>query len=301
MPSSNQELAYLPIDHSLIGEWIVVASTEEFKDKNSVSTRLDRHALRIDKLEQHYQIKFLSSEMQDVPVQAQEAYGFIWLCIGTANKALFTLEEYDHPQARLVPCGAYGVRTSPLRAVENFLDMAHFPYVHTNILGAEPLTAVKPYKVEHRQNVDELWATECVFTQPLAAPNSQEPQETEYIYRVLSPLNVLLYKINTAASGIIPADVICLFIQPLGETQIRAHLLMVLDDQSSHMTDMVLFQQKIFTQDKPILENHVPLKLPLAARIEIPTRADAMATAYRKWLFEKNWTYGSDLKKEVAA
>jgi phenylpropionate dioxygenase-like ring-hydroxylating dioxygenase large terminal subunit len=92
--------------------------------------------------------------------------------------------------------------------------------------------------------------------------------------------------VNTAAEGIIPADVVCLFIQPLSETHIRAHLLMILDDQTSSMTDMVLFQQKIFTQDKPILENHLPLKLPLE-KLEIPTKADALATAYRKWLIAK--------------
>ncbi|KAF7276231.1 hypothetical protein GWI33_010793, partial [Rhynchophorus ferrugineus] len=116
---------------------------------------------------------------------------------------------------------------------------------------AEPETAVKPYRVELREDVDEIWATECFFTQPLAAPSSPQPQETEYVYRVISPLNAVLYKVNTAAEGVIPADVICLFIQPFSETHIRAHLLMILDDQSSSMTDMVLFQQQIFTQDKP--------------------------------------------------
>jgi phenylpropionate dioxygenase-like ring-hydroxylating dioxygenase large terminal subunit len=233
-----------------------------------------------------------SDQTRSAQLYLQERYHFIWLCIGSPLKPLFSLEEFAHPQARIVPCGAYGVRTSPLRAVENFLDMAHFPYVHAQILGAEPFTEVSPYQVHVDQN-DELWATDCCFVQPQAAPNSSREQITHYTYRVVSPLNVLLYKINTEGSGLIPADVICLFIQPISQTQIRAHLLMILDDQSSSMTDMVLFQQHIFTQDKPILENHHPLKLPLTGKLEIATRADLTANHYREWLRQKQWRYGA--------
>ena len=279
----------------LQGEWIVIASEQEFVQQPQVTTRLDGQTLTIhqDILngEHVYQVAFQSDSIASSELKVQSAYGFVWLCIGTEKKPLFQLDEYQVAKARRVPCGAYGVRTSPLRGIENFLDMAHFPYVHTGILGAEPETAVKPYQVELRQHVDEIWATDCFFTQPFAAPSSPQPQETEYVYRVASPLNAILYKVNTAAEGIIPADVVCLFIQPLTETHIRAHLLMILDDQTSSMTDMVLFQQKIFTQDKPILENHLPLKLPLE-KLEIPTKADALASAYRKWLISKNWRYG---------
>ncbi|MFW1910763.1 aromatic ring-hydroxylating dioxygenase subunit alpha [Acinetobacter ursingii] len=291
--SNQQHLSSLA--PSLVGEWIVVASEQEFVQQQQIKTRLDGHNLTIQQdiihAEKVYQIRFDALDIVPSDIAVQAAYGFVWLCIGTEKKPLFQLQEYDVAAARRVPCGAYGVRTSPLRGIENFLDMAHFPYVHTGILGAEPETAVKPYQVEWREEVDEIWATECFFTQPLAAPSSPQPQETEYVYRVASPLNAILYKVNTAAEGIIPADVVCLFIQPLSETHIRAHLLMILDDQTSSMTDMVLFQQKIFTQDKPILENHLPLKLPLE-KLEIPTKADALATAYRKWLIAKNWSYG---------
>ncbi|MBK0065194.1 MULTISPECIES: aromatic ring-hydroxylating dioxygenase subunit alpha [unclassified Acinetobacter] len=293
MPNTQQYSQM--ISSSLLGEWIVVASEQEFVQCQQIKTCLDGQTLSIHRDIINgvhiYQVKFDSLDVDMLNLAVQVAFGFVWLCVGTEKKPLFQLDEYEVAEARRVPCGAYGVRTSPLRGIENFLDMAHFPYVHTGILGAEPETAVKPYQVEWREDVDEIWATECFFTQPLAAPSSPQPQETEYVYRVASPLNAILYKVNTAAEGIIPADVVCLFIQPLSETHIRAHLLMILDDQTSSMTDMVLFQQKIFTQDKPILENHVPLKLPLE-KLEIPTKADALATAYRKWLITKNWSYG---------
>ena len=292
-PEPDQQAPASSFPTCLLGEWIVVASQRDFLKQDTVKTILASHALSLHKHDNIITVSFNAAVMQRYPLQLQEAYGFVWLCVGTPGKPLFRLDEYAIAGARLVPCGAYGVRTSPLRGIENFLDMAHFPYIHTGILGAEPETSVKPYKVEVRQDVDEIWATECFFTQPMAAPSSSQPQETEYVYRVPSPLNALLYKVNQAAQGILAADVVCLFIQPLGEEHIRAHLLMILDDNHSSMTDMVLFQQKIFTQDKPVLENHLPLRLPLKERMEIPTRADALATTYRKWLLEKDWQYGA--------
>ena len=43
--------------------------------------------------------------------------------------------RYDDPNLRKVLCGPYHVHASGPRIVENFLDMAHFAYVHTGILG----------------------------------------------------------------------------------------------------------------------------------------------------------------------
>ncbi len=86
------------------------------------------------------------------------------------------------------------VRTSGLRIVENFLDMAHFPFVHTDILGAEPHTEVAQYATEIRRDVDEVWATNCRFFQPQAAASATEGIVTEYQYRVASPFVTVLYK-----------------------------------------------------------------------------------------------------------
>ena len=104
---------------------------------------------------------------------------------------------FDEPDRRIVNCGSVGVHASPFRIVENFLDMAHFCFVHTDILGAKNETEVLSYKTEHRKDVDEIWATGCQFFQPAASPaaaKAGEGQMTDYTYRVLSPFGVMLYK-----------------------------------------------------------------------------------------------------------
>ena len=60
-----------------------------------------------------------------------EAYGHIWTTPSENPRPLFSIPEASERDRRFVPCGVVHVRCSPLRAVENFLDIAHFPFVHT--------------------------------------------------------------------------------------------------------------------------------------------------------------------------
>jgi phenylpropionate dioxygenase-like ring-hydroxylating dioxygenase large terminal subunit len=204
--------------------------------------------------------------------------------------------EADETDRRVIVCGAISVKTSGLRIVENFLDMAHFPFVHTDILGAEPHTEVMQYTTEIRRDVDEVWATNCQFFQPQAALSATGGIMTQYMYRVANPFATILYK--TCPNAANRWDVICLFVQPLDPDRCRAHPIMFLIDDTSDLTDLIHFQQLIFLQDRIILENQRPALLPLEPRAEIPTRADATSIAYRRWLKEKGVTYGAQVRAE---
>lgn len=225
------------------------------------------------------------------PLPTRERYGFIWTTLGQPPRELFDIPEADEPDRRHVVCGAVAVRASGLRIVENFLDMAHFPFVHTDILGAEPHTEVRHYTTEIRRDVDEVWATNCEFFQPQAALSATGGTMTQYMYRVAAPFQTLLYKTCPAAAN--RWDVICLFVQPLDHDRCRAHPVMFIIDDESTLTSMVHFQQLIFLQDRIILENQRPRLLPLEPRAEIPTRADISSVAYRRWLKEKGVTFGT--------
>jgi phenylpropionate dioxygenase-like ring-hydroxylating dioxygenase large terminal subunit len=220
-----------------------------------------------------------------------EQYRYLWASLGEPQAPLFELPEAREPDRRVIECGAVRVNASGLRIIENFLDMAHFPFVHTNILGAEPQTEVRPYKAEIRRDVDEVWATDCLFYQPQAAKSATTGIDTQYRYRVMSPFSTLLYKTCPVAPD--RWDVICLFVQPLEAGVCRAHPIMFLIDADSPGAELVHFQQLIFLQDRIILENQRPVLLPLDPGKEIPTRADASSVAYRRWLKEKGVRYGA--------
>lgn len=214
-------------------------------------------------------------------------YGYLWACPGKPPPGVFTIPEALEPDRRILNAGSIMVSTSAPRAVENFLDMGHFPYVHTGILGEEPRTEVVDYRADVEDG--EVWARECKFYQPVAAASAESGQMTDYTYRVPHPYCVLLYK--TAPSDPNRRDVIGLFVQAMTAESIRAHNFLCMVDETTSDTGLRRFQQMIFSQDKPILENQYPKRLPLDPRVETPIRADRSAIVYRRWLTDLGITY----------
>ena len=221
----------------------------------------------------------------------KEAFGHIWTSPSETPRPLFDVPEAEENDRKFVPCGAVRVKCSPLRAVENFLDVAHFPFIHTDILGVEPHTEVEPYSVNIDDKKDEVIATKVKFFQPQAAKSASDGIITDYIYRIPSPMNALLYKTCPNREDV--RDVIAIFVQPIDEDTCDVWPWMALYDDESSMADMIEFQQLIFLQDRLVLENQIPIRLPLDPKMEIPTRADLTSVAYRRWLKRRGALYGA--------
>jgi phenylpropionate dioxygenase-like ring-hydroxylating dioxygenase large terminal subunit len=224
------------------------------------------------------------------PVPVRSRYLYLWASLGSPDHELFEIPEFDEPDRRNIHAASVGVNVSAPRAVENFLDMGHFPYVHTDILGVEPHTEVAEYQVDIDPDTNEIWATQCVFYQPAAAATATTGQMSEYIYRVVHPYCVLLYKSCPVDED--RMDVIGLFCKSMRADHIEASMLLCLIDDTNSTTVLRRFQLAIFGQDKPILENQYPKCLPLDPRAETPIRADKVAIAYRRWLSDLGVTYG---------
>lgn len=268
-------------------EWYPVALFSQLDRRDTMLMGEDITVARVGTDE----AQVTAADGRALPVRLR--YGHVWTSLGAPDHELFDIPEAADPERRLVEVGIVRVRCSPLRAVENFLDIAHFPFVHTDILGAEPHTEVFNYKVEIREEEDEVWATQVKFYQPQAAKSASGGIDTDYMYRVPAPTCSVLYKSCPPRPG--EWDVIALFVQPLTEEVCEVWPWMALFDDTSSMTDLIQFQQMIFLQDRSILENQIPARLPLDPGKEIPTRADMTSIAYRRWLKRHNYTYGAQL------
>jgi phenylpropionate dioxygenase-like ring-hydroxylating dioxygenase large terminal subunit len=225
------------------------------------------------------------------PCRIAERYATAWVSLSDAPRDFFAVPEFDEPDRRVVSAGSIRVHVSGLRAIENFLDMGHFPYVHPGYLGAEPHTEVLPYTVEVDAVHNEILATNCRFVQPRASAIAANPIEVSYTYRVARPYVAMLYK--TCVPEPERRDVICLFVQPLSEEWCIAHTVMLYIDHVNSDEELRRFQQTIFGQDLMILINQVPKRMPLEVRHEVPVRADAMSSAYRRWLRDNRIVYGT--------
>ena len=173
------------------------------------------------------------------------------------------------------------------------MDIAHFPFVHTDILGSEPNTEVNRYEVDIDEQKNEIWAKKIKFFQPKAAKSAEQGIEVDYMYRVPTPTTAILYKTSPPKPD--SWDIITLFVQPLTEICCEVWPWMAIYDDVSMQNDLVNFQQMIFMQDRTILENQIPIKLPLDPGKEIPTQADLTSVAYRRWLKKLKYTYGAEV------
>jgi phenylpropionate dioxygenase-like ring-hydroxylating dioxygenase large terminal subunit len=289
MPDGLIERATLPCaDPVLLDDWHVVADLAALGSAAPFATRLLGVDLSISRAGSGALRVVRSGTGEEVP--AAERYGFAWACLGKPARDIVHIPETEEADRYLVTGGSIGVKVSGLRAVENFLDMGHFPFVHTGWLGAEPHTEVLPYNVAVTEE-GEVLATECRFYQPVASPTASGGMMVDYIYKVIRPYTVALYKSNPVHPDRL--DAIVLFVQPVDEENCVAHpFLAYLKDDIDEAT-IRWFMQLIFAQDKPILENQVPKRLPLDPAAETPIRADASSVYYRRWLRERAVTYGA--------
>jgi len=232
----------------------------------------------------------ISERAEATQFRVQERYGLVWVCLGEPVSDVPEFHGLDDDY-HLVITGPYDVGTSGPRAVENFLDLSHFPFIHTGYLGEEPYTEMDDYDVEIIDN--EIRVTNATVYQPRANINSEEGVKVVYSYRVLRPLVVMLTK-EPGANGGKPTDLILMVNQPLEETRIRVWFVLAMnyghEQEDSSFSE---FQDIIFFQDKAVLESQRPKCLPLDPTAELHQPADKSSNVYRRWLKDIGLSYGT--------
>ena len=68
-------------------------------------------------------------------VAVAERYGLVWLCPGEPVAPIPEMAVDSDPSFRRINTGVAVWRVSAPRMVDNFLDIAHFPYVHRGTFG----------------------------------------------------------------------------------------------------------------------------------------------------------------------
>ena len=183
-------------------------------------------------------------------------------------------------------CGPYPVAASGPRIVENFLDVAHFPFVHENILG----TPDRPEIADHEAVIGEhgVEATGVRVYQPDPYGTGQGDW-VSYTYRALRPLTAYLLKESEG-----PRFSILLTITPHEPARSTAWMWMAMNyGHDMPEADLVAWQDRIFAQDRPILESQRPELLPLDLAAELNVRADRTAVMYRRWLRQLGLSFGT--------
>ena len=283
------------MDSVLWNDWHVVADARTLRHGRPVQTTL----LGVMLQNKRGADGGVSIQRQDrAPLLGDVRHGFVWACLGVPAQPIISIPEMDGEAKCIVSAGAIAVQTSAGRVIENFLDLAHLGYVHAGYLGAEPETAVESYNVVRLPD-GGVQATGCRAFQPLELQAATRGAVVEYSYKVERPLIASFDKSDPAGHRFV---IMYIFAQPVDEEHTVAHTLVLVLDEGFDPAEVRALTQFIFLQDKPILENQYPKRLPLGPLLEMPMMADKMSIAYRRWLAELGLTYGTiRARKEAAA
>lgn len=224
--------------------------------------------------------------------EAREAYGLVWVRMASADTSLPAFPAEGDTRLRKLNCGPYDVAASAPRIVENFLDMAHFGFVHEGWLGSRDAPAIDDYRVEMTRS--GLRATGCKAWQPQSNLHSTVPAQVEYTYEVTAPYAAVLTKVPEAGTTAVDGwrESIALFICPATPVQSRVWFRLAVADFESPDEKLQAFQHTIFMQDQPVLESQMPQCLPLDPRAELHMAADKASSAYRRFLRHSGITFG---------
>jgi phenylpropionate dioxygenase-like ring-hydroxylating dioxygenase large terminal subunit len=221
------------------------------------------------------------------PFAAQEQYGLVYVCLGEPSGPVPAFPEWDDPDYRLCLSGPSPCQTSGLRAIENFLDVSHFPFVHPGTLGDVDQTVVADYRVSSDgQGVSlhdvRVWQPD---------PDGQGKGEfVIYNYRVLRPLTAYFRKVTSIGNCL----TILFHVTPVTEEACIGWMWIAMN-YAHDMSDAAIesFQSHLIAEDFALLESHNPKRLPLNRQMEFHLPADRGSMAYRQWLRQLGLRYGA--------
>ncbi len=216
----------------------------------------------------------------------KEQYNLIFVCLGEPCQDVPPFPEWEDPSYRFYTTGPYVVKSNGYRTIENFLDAAHFPFIHEGILGDPSKPEVEDYDVTITD--EGVYAKDVRVWQP-------DPYGTgvgDYVYYdywAFRPLTAYLRKLNPNG------DCLALLysVTPIDEENCVAWMSGALNYGGQiSQADIMAFQDKIVLQDVGNLESHSPMKLPLDLQTEFHLPSDRASLMYRKWLKQLGITYG---------
>lgn len=216
----------------------------------------------------------------------KEKYGYVWASLGEPKGDLPQYPEWDDPSFRKVVCDPFVYKAGAPRAVENFLDVGHFPFVHAGLLGDLDHTAIEDYEVS--AGPEGIVAKNVKVWQP-DPDGTGVGKYVNYTYGTRRPLTAYFSKTSGTETYMIQLNV-----TPVDEFESIAWMCIAMDyGREIPEEELKAFQEKIVRQDIPVVESQRPERLPLDLQAELHLRSDRIAVAYRKWLRQLGLTFGT--------
>jgi vanillate O-demethylase monooxygenase subunit len=228
------------------------------------------------------------------PAGVAERLGIVFLAPEAPVVGLPTIEEAGEGGFESLELPPTEARASAALMADNFLDFAHFPFVHAGTFGTDESATLAPYDVQR-----DGWTFQVVYEHSFA--NREDPgvaagirplvQTRRMTYRYQAPLFLTLRLEFLEAKGI---NVIGFFIQPQSQERCRLYTTLWRNDLSGDPAareNAIAFEQEVLAEDLAVQSRYDDLSLPLDLRAEVHTRADRNTIELRRVLsdFVADW------------
>lgn len=218
--------------------------------------------------------------------RAEERHGLVWVLLDDRlDPPIPACPMADDPELRVLVPDPYTWPVGAPRRVENFVDLAHFAFVHDGSLGRRD------------EPVPPLPDVERVAVRPHRGPAGGElrfdyhPPELDpdpsamfgaSAYRMPIPLTV---NIEFFMDGGV-RRMLWMTACPVELGVSRCFWMMGRNDELDPSFDQAHldFQQLVLDEDEPVVCNQVPPELDLTPGAELSVKTDKVSIAYRRWL-----------------
>ena len=214
-----------------------------------------------------------------------EKMNMVWINLSKDTNDFVNIKEFNESNFNHVASGPYIMNASAPRAIENFLDVAHFPFVHENHLGVKDKPMIDDYDVVSSNK--GIHASNVKVFQP-NPDGTNKSGEVVYDYHVHSPFVASLGKDVSKKKRF----VLVFYVTPISETESMIYTLTLMN--FGKLDDKIVrdYQDFITAQDVPIVESQRPELLPMDLQEELSIRSDKISIAYRRYLKKLNISFG---------
>ncbi len=216
----------------------------------------------------------------------EERYGLVWLCPGKPSASIPDVAHDRDPAFRRINTGVDIWATASTRMVDNFLDISHFPWVHTGTFGARQATEVPKIELEQLDQDFFGYAYEVDANNPDEAVVTSGSDE-EVVHRWMTTgyaLPLIVRSTIRYADGL--EHILLLCSTPIDDvTSYFTFVVWRNDGFSVDGQEVIAFDRAIGAEDKVMLEQ-VPGPLPLGQTDLVSVQSDKPSVEWRRRFLE---------------
>ena len=215
-------------------------------------------------------------------VRVSDRYGLVWLCLDEPAAPIPEIAEEAAPSFRRINNPVERWQTSATRMTDNFMDIAHFPFVHTGTFGRAQDTLVPKIDLERLDDSFYGYRYEVEVNNPDEARATSGLANATLTRTMTTGFNLPFTTRSTICYETGLEHILLLCTTPIDDvTSYFTFVVWRNDDFSVPADEVVAFDRAIGAEDKAMLER-VPGVLPFDVTATVSVQADKPSVEWRR-------------------